>query len=281
MADLVTGIDHILVGVRDLEAARKVWSRLGFTCTARGSHIQWGTANYCIMFPRDYVELIGIVDSSKFVNNLDRFLETGEGMLGISLHSADMDTTRSLLTRLAIESDGPSELARNLELPEGTVRPRFRLLFTPPEATPGLRVFITQHLTPGMIRRPEWLEHANGATGLAGVTAMVDDPAALAAAWRTLLGDRAVKEAPGALDVRVTPHTLRFLGPAAARETYGSLLPEAPLPRVVSQTVLVRDIAAAARCLDGNGVRYRRPADDVLRIAPAEATGVILDLAGV
>ena len=26
----ITGIDHTLVGVRDLEAARATWSRLGF-----------------------------------------------------------------------------------------------------------------------------------------------------------------------------------------------------------------------------------------------------------
>ena len=45
----ITGIDHTLVGVRDLEAARATWTRLGFSVTPRGRHIGWGTGNYCVM----------------------------------------------------------------------------------------------------------------------------------------------------------------------------------------------------------------------------------------
>ncbi|MFZ2004612.1 MAG: VOC family protein, partial [Stellaceae bacterium] len=57
----IAGIDHIIVGARDLEGARRDWARLGFTLTPRGRHIGQGTANYCIMFPRDYLELLGFV----------------------------------------------------------------------------------------------------------------------------------------------------------------------------------------------------------------------------
>ena len=81
----LTGIDHVLVGVDDLEVAREGWSRLGFTLSPRGRHIGWGTANYCVMFPGDYVELLGVLDASQFTNNLDRFLEGGEGLLGVAL----------------------------------------------------------------------------------------------------------------------------------------------------------------------------------------------------
>ncbi|MYF85064.1 MAG: VOC family protein, partial [Rhodospirillaceae bacterium] len=55
----ITGIDHAIVGVRKLEAARRKWAKLGFTITPRGRHRGWGTANYCIMFETDYVELLG------------------------------------------------------------------------------------------------------------------------------------------------------------------------------------------------------------------------------
>ncbi len=51
----IPGLDHVLVGVGGLGAARRAWTRLGFTLTPRGRHIGWGTANTCIMFPRDYV----------------------------------------------------------------------------------------------------------------------------------------------------------------------------------------------------------------------------------
>lgn len=53
-ASAIAGLDHALVGVRDLEAARASWGKLGLKITPRGRHIGWGTANYCIMFERGY-----------------------------------------------------------------------------------------------------------------------------------------------------------------------------------------------------------------------------------
>src|SRR3546814_2361463 len=89
----IRGIDHVLVGVRDLEAARETYARLGFTVSPRGRHIGWGTANYCIMFPGDYVELLGIVDATQFTNNLNRFLESREGLLGIDRKSTRLNSS--------------------------------------------------------------------------------------------------------------------------------------------------------------------------------------------
>ncbi|MGQ3072105.1 MAG: VOC family protein, partial [Ferrovibrionaceae bacterium] len=70
MSRALTGLDHPLVGVADLEAARAGWARLGFTPTPRGRHIGWGTANYCIMFPDSYLELLGVVDPGQFTAGL-------------------------------------------------------------------------------------------------------------------------------------------------------------------------------------------------------------------
>src|SRR5215472_15480355 len=39
MGNAIAGIDHAIVGVRDLEGARTGWSRLGFTLAPRGRHI--------------------------------------------------------------------------------------------------------------------------------------------------------------------------------------------------------------------------------------------------
>src|SRR5438128_10426864 len=68
MTNAIAGIDHVIVGVRDLELAREGWSRLGFTLSPRGRHIGLGTGNYCIMFASEYIELLGIVDSTDFVS---------------------------------------------------------------------------------------------------------------------------------------------------------------------------------------------------------------------
>ncbi len=281
MTDSIRRIDHTLVGVADLEAARTQWTRLGFTCTPRGRHIGWGTANYCIMFGRDYIELLGIVDPAQFTNNLDRFLEEGEGGLGFAFQSGDVEAAQADLAAKGIVTDGPKDLARSLELPEGDALPKFKLLFPAAEAVPELRTFLCQHLTSEILRRPDWLSHANGAQALHGVAAMVADPAALAPAYERLLGAEACQLGEGELVLTVGPHEIRLLAPAAAEARYPER-PAAAQPgtqRLIAQSV-VAELDAAARHLDGEGVAFARPQDGVLRVPPAEANGIVLDLVG-
>ena len=135
----IAGIDHVIVGVRDLERARLEWSRLGFTLSPRGRHIGQGTANYCIMFASDYVELLGIVDPDDFVQRLDTFLAQREGLMAAAFAPAGApEDVRAALLARGLRPSEPRPLGRELKLPEGTVVPRFSLLSLPADETPGL-----------------------------------------------------------------------------------------------------------------------------------------------
>ncbi|MGE4013295.1 MAG: VOC family protein, partial [Alphaproteobacteria bacterium] len=197
----IFGIDHTIVGVRDLELARASYGRLGFTITPRGKHIGWGTANYCIMFQNDYVELLGIVDATQFTNDLDKFLAQREGLLGLAFGAPDNEIVKRAFDALGIASDGPKDLKRLLELPEGTAQPAFKLLFPSKEATPGLSAFVVQHLTPQLLRQNKWLHHANGAVGIASVSVAADEPMRYAAAYKEIFGSGAVTVTPGTVTV--------------------------------------------------------------------------------
>ena len=76
--EALTGIDHVVIGVNDLDGARDSFARLGFTVSPRGRHVGWGTANYTVMFENDYLNLMSIVDPTQDLNRLDQFLEAGE-----------------------------------------------------------------------------------------------------------------------------------------------------------------------------------------------------------
>src|SRR5262245_32317031 len=103
MRNGIAGIDHVIVGVRDLERARMGWTRLGFTLSPRGRHIGQGTANYCLMFPSDYVELLGIVDPKDFVQRLDAFLQRREGLMALAFSPATSpEEVRSALLELQL-----------------------------------------------------------------------------------------------------------------------------------------------------------------------------------
>ena len=139
MSHGIEGFDHLVVAVQDLEAARDGWARLGFTSTPRGRHRNLATGNYCIMFPDDYVELIGIVDPSMPDRGLmSRMEEGGEGFDRLAFAVRDVDATSAALNDSGIGHRGPIDLHRPLELPEGEVEPRFRLVhFEDQETTPA------------------------------------------------------------------------------------------------------------------------------------------------
>ncbi len=269
----ITGIDHALIGVADLEEAHGAWSRLGFTLSPRGRHIGWGTANYCIMFARNYIELLGILDTSQFTNNLDRFLESGEGLLGAAFSCDDAQRAATSLRNQGIAAADPKDLKRILESGAGEELPRFQLVHLPGDATPGLSSFLVSHLTPEIVWRPEWLRHANGALGIASLTLAVDDPLALMPAYARLLGEDAVAGEERRLTVMAGGVRLIFLAPELAGEI--APLPRRGTPCGVAMAVEVADLAAAKSLLADNGLEFEER-EDGLRVSPARANGLAL-----
>src|SRR6201987_5816478 len=138
----IAGIDHVIVGVCDLERAGLEWSRPGFSLSPRGRHIGQGTANYCIMFATDYVELLGIVDPDDFVQRLDSFLAQREGVMAAGFAPTGApEVGGAALRGRELPPSEPRPLGRQLELAEGTVVPRFSLMSLPADETPGLDSF--------------------------------------------------------------------------------------------------------------------------------------------
>jgi catechol 2,3-dioxygenase-like lactoylglutathione lyase family enzyme len=274
----ITGIDHTLVGVRDLEAARTAWSRLGFTVTPRGRHIGWGTGNYCVMLEEGYIELLGIVDPSQFSNNLDKLLETREGLLGLAFATPDANACRDALAAAGLKPDGPKQLKRNLELPTGTVTPEFRLVFLPPESTPEVSAFVTHHLSPELIRRPDWLQHANGAQRLLSVTIACADPVEAAMGYLPIFGPDRIKVTDQMTSVSCGAGALRFMKVDALPKLYPGVMPDSlpDLPFLIGMKLLVTDKVRCVSRLKGAGVAIREIQRGCL-IPPAEANGVILE----
>ena len=96
---MTRGIDHIVHVVRDLDAARAMYERLGFQAGAENVH-PWGTRNRLVQFPGSYIELLSIPEPSKlpqvppgtysFGSFNHEFLEScGEGLSFLVLQSRD------------------------------------------------------------------------------------------------------------------------------------------------------------------------------------------------
>jgi catechol 2,3-dioxygenase-like lactoylglutathione lyase family enzyme len=283
MPSAIGGIDHVIVAVRDLERARMGWTRLGFTLTPRGRHLGadglWGTANYCIMFARDYLELLGFVAPDEHALRLQRFLDRREGAMAVAFAPAgQIEAAAAALAALGLHPSEPRALGRQLELPAGTVVPRFSLLSLPPEETPALDCFLCGHLTPELLRRPEWLAHPNGARGLRCIYVLAGDTAPLLPAYDRLFGIHEVTTTDALVGVRTGPHRILFSTPDDFETMFpGIELPaDFPLPGIAAIEFAVARREATADYLTQWQIVFDELPDGRLAVPAREANGTIL-----
>lgn len=282
MRNGIAGIDHVIVGVRDLERARAGWTRLGFTLSPRGRHLGQATANYCIMFARDYLELLGFVADDADTHRLAAFLARREGIVGPAFALADTpEAVRAALLALSLHPAEPRALARQIELPEGTVVPRFSLINLPPEETPALDCFLCGHLTPELMRRPGWLVHPNGAIGIRSIHVLVAETAPLLPAFDRLFGLHEVTTTDAVASVRVGDHRILFSTPDDFLTMHPGcdIDPDFPLPGVAALELAVADRERAADYLTQWHVAFDELPDGTLAVPAREANGVLLFLA--
>ena len=280
MANALDGIDHLIIGVRDLEAARERFARLGFNTTPRGRHVGWGTANYCIMFEDDYLELLGVIDPTQFTNNLDEFLAHGEGLMSVALRSTDAVATHAAWGDAGLAPSAPRDLGRSLDLEDGPVELRFRNVMPDGERIGGLSVFACEHLTPAPMRRPAWLAHPNGAFAVKSCTVVADDPTPVRRALTAIVGSSAVT----ATDNVIAAHVGRGVLVAAPPEDAGLMHPRtgidapAPGPMLRVVTLRVRNRDAAARFLELQGIKHQRTVAGDIVVPAAAAHGTVIEL---
>ncbi|MTI08806.1 VOC family protein [Curvivirga aplysinae] len=274
----ITGLDHSIIGVSDLEAARETYEKLGFTITRRGRHEGWGTANYCIMFPQDYIEILGIVDPTQFDAGLVNFLATnGEGLMKLAARSSDVDVTRAHLEKEGFDPSEVQKLGRWLEMPEGDVMPHFRLVHIPAEKTPGFKGFVCQHMTPEIVWREEWLSHPNTVAAAKAYVIINENPESLKDCYEKLfqlptkLKDDILYVDTGMGDIIFSPtDALNEIIPDlvwSGNEDDGT---------IIAMILAADDLLTTASVLHKNGVSYLKNTNGELLVSPEDACGVAI-----
>lgn len=196
----VRGIDHAVILVRDLGLARDTYARLGFTLTPRGFH-SLGSQNHCIMFGRDYLELMALPARPPVAfQYFAGFLSRGEGVGALALATEDAAAAHAELTQAGIAAEAPLALSRPVE---NLGEARFTLVQLPPAETPGFRTFLCQHHTREIVWRPEYQRHANGVGGISSISIATADPAHYARLFDGLPVSYAHADAPAVAAIRL------------------------------------------------------------------------------
>jgi hypothetical protein len=191
MLPTLTGLDHLVVAVRDLDAAAAEWAALGFTLSPRGLHsAHIGSANHTMMFGEDYLELLGVVAPTPHNQALRDFVAAREGLDRAAFTTTDAAAGAAALRARGVDAAGPVHFSRPVPLPDGSeTEARFSVFRWPAGQRPGgLGIFACQHHTRDAVWVPSLLAHANGVRRILRVLVATDEPAGGAAALAEAVG---------------------------------------------------------------------------------------------
>jgi hypothetical protein len=271
----VNAIDHFVIRVADLDVGQRLFARLGFTLTPRGFHAGRGSANHTApLSGGNYFELIYWP-----VGADAPFPERPEGAVALALAPSDSHIVHAELAALGYEVDPPRDLARPVQLPEGTREARFVNVGLPPIAPQAIGFFACQHLTRDLVWRPEWEAHANGAERVSEIIVVFPSPADLHATYVRLYGETAVRADDHGLVVKFGEDKISFLAPQAFQRRF----PTIPVPADLSQgwfagaALRVRSLDKAAGILAASGIVAVRTPSGSLVVAPSEAANTLLE----
>src|SRR4030095_12468018 len=138
--------------------------------------------------------------------------------------------------------------------------------------------FVCHHLSPELVRRPDWLVHANGAQRLISATVVCPDPASAAMCSLPIFGPDRIKVTDHMTSVSCGTGALRFMKADALSQVYpGMVLQPLPdVPFVASMKLLVADRARCLAHLKGAGIGFHAIGRGCL-VPPADANGAILE----
>ncbi len=280
MSNGIGGVDHCVILVRDLDAARARMARLGFCPTPRGVHSEhMGTHNHCIMLRQGYFEVLAVLKPTPANERWRTALERREGLGAIALASEDARGTGAALRAAGVEASEALDFVRPVELPEGAAEARFTVTVIAGEDTPGTSMFVCQHHTREVVWHPGTLDHPNGAVGLAAVTAVAAEPAQFADAYGRIFGAGSIgRDGEGiTIDTGATP--INIVTPAALAERFPGAVHE-PLPKppyVAALSIAVADVGATVAYLADNDVPHIVLSGARVCVAPEDACGTLFE----
>lgn len=283
---MLTALDHVIIGVRDLDEATRIFrDNLGLVPSGGGVHTSGGTANRIIVIGDTYLELIAVRTPAEAQQSMVNRLAKGEGYLNFVLSSNDIQADSTAMKNRGISLVGPKRGALNAG--EGRSRAWMRTDIERPDLTQHYP-FLIQHDSEGEERRTRlagWATppvHPLGVSKTLSVTVAVENLPEAAQRFEHIYGLHPSEEYSGEADSwdailvsfllepsmqsfeLATPIPAAF-DPVDVNGDRSDYLPEpGALTRYLQQygesvcrmTLAVENLAASRRYLDARNVTY-------------------------
>jgi catechol 2,3-dioxygenase-like lactoylglutathione lyase family enzyme len=145
---MLESLDHVILAVRDLEAATRQYALLlGRSVSWRGKHPGQGTANALFRVDNTYLELLAQEGHGAVGDAVRAFLEArGEAPVGLAFGTRDAEACRAWLAERGL-TPAPLEKGIGRDVESGAFR-EWRRVPIPLTETRGVLLFAIEHTTP-------------------------------------------------------------------------------------------------------------------------------------
>jgi hypothetical protein len=268
-----------------LTLARARLTSLGFTVAPDARH-SFGTGNCLVLFKnRTYLEPITILDRNRadmaaaegiaFVKRLKRFTERhGEGFAMVAIKSTDAEADVAAFVKAGAGGPPVFRFSRQARLPDGSEREvGFATGFADFSVAPDTTFFVCQHLSEDVLYQPSYVEHSNGAQGVAAVVAVAEEPTDFQTVLKTATDNTETTIIEGGVKVEANGQSLVILTRDAFLTRFQV---DAPNPRrglrLAAFEVAVSDLNRAGRYAGNAAKRH----EDRIVIPTAPGLGAVV-----
>ena len=265
---MLRAIDHVVMAVRDLEAASAFYQSLGFTMTPTAYH-PFGTKNMLVQLDGAFLELLAVHDESlmpkategsfSFARFNQSFLNEREGASMLVLRSDNVARDLAIFQALNLETYPQFDFEREAVQPDGSKRQvSFSNGFLHHPLMDKTGFFICHHRhAPENFWKPDYQQHANGAQRLESVIFCADNPSDHHEFLGGFSGQREMRSTSAGVVVDTGHGLLEVLSPLAAKIVYGLDLPASlATDGGIAAMIISLDLDRAKAALDHQQISY-------------------------
>jgi hypothetical protein len=270
-------LDHLVIPVTDLKAARARLTRLGFTVAADARH-PFGTENACVFLAdKTYLEPLAVGSrhdaeaairaGNQFVarDRAFRFRNGEEGFSAFVMGTPDADADHAAFRASGLSAGDQLSFSRVMKFPDGTeVEPSFKLSFAADLRAPDFFAFTCERVNMPPADRSVLERHDNGVTGIARVVLSESEPNAFGDYLHLVTGGHAAANGNGRLGISTANVTIDVVDPATLQNEFG--VPRSSERGLRGEAVVFKtaDLGDTERLLAANGVKHMRSGGMVL-----------------
>ncbi|MBX9777375.1 MAG: VOC family protein [Xanthobacteraceae bacterium] len=268
-------LDHVGHFVRDPQAAAAALVRAGFAPTPVSVQVApdggpTGTGNVCAMMTRGYLEVLFKTADTPLGREFEAALVRHSGVQLAAFAVADANAWHRRLGEAGFRTRPIAPFKRPVGTETGTDTASFTVARVEPGEMAEGRIQMLTHHTEGAVWQKRWLDHPNGARGLATLAIVVANVDEAAARYARFVSRPVVRTRGGAAVVLD-----RGRIDLVTRDAFAAALPEVDIPSLpfmAGYGVTMRLLDAVELALRSRGLASRR-AGDVLVVPFPEELG--------